>query len=116
MSRAPTQCRGRTGETINAVGSKRLIGVHDKLRLRALACTGLFAALLLAAACVSKPVPQSASGGKPVKAPMELSPSGSIPAEKPAVGDFGLDLSAMDPSVKAGDDFYGYANGRWYRS
>lgn len=32
---------------------------------------------------------------------------------KPQLGDFGVDLSAMDTSVKPGDDFYKYINGKW---
>ena len=34
-------------------------------------------------------------------------------AEHAAIGAFGLDLSGGDPSIKPGDDFYTYANGRW---
>ena len=32
---------------------------------------------------------------------------------KAAVGDFGLDLATLQPSVRPGDDFYSYANGKW---
>lgn len=32
---------------------------------------------------------------------------------RPQYGDFGLDLSARDKSVKPGDDFYRYATGHW---
>ena len=32
---------------------------------------------------------------------------------KAAVGSFGVDLAAMDTSIKPGDDFYGYVNGVW---
>src|SRR5262249_43355922 len=35
---------------------------------------------------------------------------------KPTIGDFGLDLSARNPQVKPGDDFFAYANGGWYDS
>src|SRR5215470_14427380 len=38
------------------------------------------------------------------------------PAVKPgkaAIGDFGIDLGAGKKSVKAGDDFFAYANGTW---
>ncbi|MFL6846019.1 MAG: M13 family metallopeptidase [Allosphingosinicella sp.] len=34
-------------------------------------------------------------------------------ASKPRYGDFGLDLSAMDRSVKPGDSFWHYVNGNW---
>ncbi len=32
---------------------------------------------------------------------------------KAAIGTFGIDLAAMDTSVKPGDDFYRYVNGKW---
>jgi endothelin-converting enzyme/putative endopeptidase len=32
---------------------------------------------------------------------------------KPAFGSFGVDLAQMDRSVKPGDDFYKYVNGKW---
>ena len=32
---------------------------------------------------------------------------------KAAIGTFGIDTAAMDPSVKPGDDFYRYVNGAW---
>ena len=35
---------------------------------------------------------------------------------KPTFGSFGIDLTAMDTSVKPGDDFYRYVNGRWVSS
>ena len=31
-----------------------------------------------------------------------------------AIGNFGVDLSTLKPSVKPGDDFFAYANGTWY--
>src|SRR4051812_24135480 len=34
-------------------------------------------------------------------------------ADKPLVGDWGYDSSAMDSSVKPGDDFFAYVNGAW---
>src|SRR3974390_3416115 len=37
-------------------------------------------------------------------------PAAAGPAQ---IGSFGLDLSGGDPSVKPGDDFARYANGRW---
>ena len=38
------------------------------------------------------------------------------PAARAAIGDFGVDLSAGDRSVRPGDDFFAYANGTWYTS
>jgi putative endopeptidase len=42
-------------------------------------------------------------------------PAGAPPVAKPAFGTFGLDLSAGNPHVKPGDDFFAYANGAWYQ-
>jgi putative endopeptidase len=39
----------------------------------------------------------------------------AIAAGKPQFGTFGLDTTAMDLSVKPGDDFYDYANGAWQK-
>ena len=36
--------------------------------------------------------------------------------DKPAIGDFGLDLTAGNAAVKPGDDFFSYASGTWYKS
>lgn len=35
---------------------------------------------------------------------------------KPELGSFGVDLAAMDKSVKPGDDFFMYAGGTWYKN
>jgi endothelin-converting enzyme/putative endopeptidase len=39
----------------------------------------------------------------------------SIGAAKPVYGDWGYNASAMDSSVKPGDDFFDYVNGAWYK-
>src|SRR3982751_3500994 len=41
------------------------------------------------------------------------SPALSAPANKPVFGDWGYDASAMDNSIKPGDDFFAYVNGSW---
>src|SRR5688572_7545434 len=46
-----------------------------------------------------------ACGGEQAAAPPE--------SPKPTFGTFGIDLAAMDTSVKPGDDFYRYVNGKW---
>ncbi|MBV8853002.1 MAG: hypothetical protein JOY91_06360, partial [Sinobacteraceae bacterium] len=40
----------------------------------------------------------------------------AAPHPRAAIGDFGIDLSAGNPAVKPGDDFFAYASGRWYDS
>src|SRR4051794_30172980 len=37
----------------------------------------------------------------------------TVGAAKPIYGSWGYDATAMDPSVKPGDDFFGYVNGAW---
>ncbi|HEY5083158.1 MAG TPA: hypothetical protein VII48_01445, partial [Rhizomicrobium sp.] len=37
-------------------------------------------------------------------------------ADKPQFGQFGVDLSAMDKSVKPGDNFFSYTNGNWLKT
>ncbi|CCQ10358.1 Peptidase, M13 family [Pseudoalteromonas luteoviolacea B = ATCC 29581] len=38
------------------------------------------------------------------------------PAAKAELGNFGIDLTARDESVKPGDDFFMYASGTWYKN
>jgi endothelin-converting enzyme/putative endopeptidase len=51
----------------------------------------------------------SGCGNEQAAAPTPESP-------KPTFGTFGIDLAAMDTSVKPGDDFYRYVNGKWVSS
>ena len=80
-------------------------------------------ALVALAACATKPLEE-----KPV--PVNAQPAASTAVStaatasatagepsapgKAAIGDFGLDLTAINRAVKPGDDFFGYANGAWY--
>jgi putative endopeptidase len=65
--------------------------------------------LLLLAGCSSKH-PEEKPAAPPAPAAV------SAPHPRAAVGEFGLDLAAGDPSVKAGDDFFFHANGHWYQT
>jgi putative endopeptidase len=40
----------------------------------------------------------------------------AAPAEHAAIGNWGIDLSAMDRSVKPGDNFFLYVNGAWLKN
>jgi len=39
----------------------------------------------------------------------------SLGAAKPVYGDWGYDRTAMDSSVKPGDDFFAFVNGAWFK-
>src|SRR5580698_1670956 len=77
------------------------------------------AALLAVGTCVAQPVEE-----KPVSATStpaaRAAAAGTLPAappaqaNRPAIGDFGVDLAAGDPHVRPGDDFFAYASGTWY--
>jgi predicted metalloendopeptidase len=74
-------------------------------------------ALLALATCAARPIEEQQ---------VPVTTAGSVPADihlaaaslagKPVIGEFGLDLSAGDPHVKPGDDFFAYANGHWLAS
>jgi len=65
------------------------------------------AVLLSACATTAPPAPPVAEAPKPAPAPAA--------PQKPAaqVGTFGFDVSGMDTSVAAGDDFFRYGVGKW---
>jgi len=65
------------------------------MRLSSLACA---AVTILLVSCSKQPE-------KPAPAPVE-------PA-KPVYGTFGVDLAQMDTTVRPGDDFFKYVNGKW---
>ncbi|HKD52603.1 MAG TPA: M13 family metallopeptidase N-terminal domain-containing protein, partial [Steroidobacteraceae bacterium] len=78
-------------------------------------------ALLAVTVCTAKPVEEKPVSLSTVTAAVgadaTVTPGGSTAvASKPAIGDFGLDLTAADHKVKPGDDFFSYANGSWYDS
>jgi len=70
---------------------------------RSILALALGAALSLGGCGGDKP---AASGGTPAKAPAEA-------AAKAQLGSFGFDVSGMDRSVAAGDNFFDFANGQW---
>lgn len=73
------------------------------IKISRLMATAALGALMLAA------VPAGAEEA-PATAPAAKS------AAKPELGTFGFDVSGMDKSVRAGDDFYAYANGTWAKN
>ena len=45
-----------------------------------------------------------------------LAASDTPPTAKPELGTWGVDLTAMDHSVKPGDDFFMFVNGNWMKT
>jgi putative endopeptidase len=69
-------------------------------------------ACLVAAGCGGTPVQPAAAPSAPAAASAPVATA----APKPAIGEFGLDLTGKDTSVRPGDDFYRYAGGNWLRT
>src|SRR5690349_18095010 len=72
------------------------------------------ATLAAVSACNSAPVQEKPVSASPQSPPAQVAPAS--PAHKAEIGDFGLDLTAMNPAVRPGNDFYAYANGKWLDS
>src|SRR5258706_13006531 len=68
--------------------------------------------ILLAAAAVTALSATSALGATARK-PAAEPPAPAADLVSPKYGAWGFDTSGMDPAVKPGDDFFGYANGKW---
>ena len=65
------------------------------------------------AGCAAQSVPPAEIASAVVESAPEAP---AAPAPKPGIGTFGFDTAGMNPSVKPGDDFYGFANGAWAKS
>ena len=77
----------------------------------------MVAAIVAVTACSSQTA-QEKSVSTTVARETAGAPSSEPPAlrSKAAIGAFGLDLTAGNPAVRPGDDFFAYASGRWYDS
>ena len=84
-------------------------------RMGALApATTVLVSLVAVAACSSKPAQETpVSVTRSAPAAGAPAPADAKPAARAAIGAFGLDLTAMKPGVKPGEDFFDYANGKW---
>src|SRR5215472_4201164 len=68
------------------------------------------AALAAVTACAAESSKAPPVAAEPAAAP----PPAAASVAKPALGAFGVDLSAGNSAVRPGDDFFAYANGGWY--
>ncbi len=64
------------------------------------------------AACGAEDQSASSSQSSTADAPATSQSEISAPTT-PELGSFGVDLSSRDLTIKPGDDFFRYANGRW---
>lgn len=69
----------------------------------------VFAAGTALAACATRPADVPPPPTEEPAPPAAEAP----PAPKPEYGTYGFDSSGMNTSVRAGDDFFGYASGTW---
>ena len=69
----------------------------------------VFAASTALAACATRPADVPPPPTEEPAPPAAKAP----PAPKPEYGTYGFDSSGMNTSVRAGDDFFGYASGTW---
>ncbi|MDB5464742.1 MAG: peptidase family protein [Phenylobacterium sp.] len=76
--------------------------------------------ILLAAAAVAAlgvtpalGAPKAHKGATAATPPAAEAPVAAADLASPKYGTWGFDTSGMDPSVKPGDDFFAYANGKW---
>jgi putative endopeptidase len=83
-----------------------MIQLRRNALLGACALAALAAVPALSAAQPAKPA-------KPDAAFVNDPPVAAADLAMPKYGTWGFDTSGMDPSVKPGDDFYAYANGKW---
>jgi putative endopeptidase len=69
----------------------------------------VLAASTALAGCVTPPADVPPPPAETVEVPAAEAP----PAPKPEYGSYGFDAAGMNPNVRAGDDFFGYASGTW---
>ncbi|MDP6653558.1 MAG: M13 family metallopeptidase N-terminal domain-containing protein [Gammaproteobacteria bacterium] len=74
----------------------------------------VLSACALLVACGSEE--SSAQSAAPETQEVAATTTESAAAAGPELGSFGVDLSYQDPSVRAGDDFFRFAHGKWLDS
>ena len=75
--------------------------------------TGISRKLLLSTAAAVLVFGPGASLAQPKAATTAAGAPAAVSLASPKYGTWGFDKSGMDPSVKPGDDFFKYANGKW---
>jgi putative endopeptidase len=75
--------------------------------------TGISRKLLLSTAAAVLLLAPGAGLAQPKAATTAATAPAAVSLASPKYGTWGFDKSGMDPSVKPGDDFFKYANGKW---
>ncbi|HEU4411259.1 MAG TPA: M13 family metallopeptidase [Polyangiaceae bacterium] len=78
------------------------------------AALALACAAGLLAGCAA-PAPPERAPARAIASPASAPAPAAARGRRPLYGSFGVDTAGMDPSVKPGDDFYRYVNGRWHQ-
>ena len=76
---------------------------------------GVYASALITA-CASSAPAEKADAPATTPAAATTPPPAPPATPRPVYGSFGMDTPGMDTSVKPGDDFYRYVNGKWLDS
>ena len=76
----------------------------------------------ISAAALALSLPATAQADTPAQPPAPAPAPASADSAKPAAtpqmdfGTWGFDPATLDPSVKPGDDFFAYVNGKWVKA
>ena len=91
-----------------------MTAARRNILLTAAALAALSAGAALSAPDTHKPVgPKSAAHRVTTQRAAAEAPVAAADLASPKYGTWGFDVSGMDTSVKPGDDFFNYANGKW---
>jgi putative endopeptidase len=90
-----------------------MIPLRRNILLAAVAVAALGVSPALSAPKAAKATRTTTEGAAPAMAGTGEAPVAAADVANPKYGTWGFDTSGMDTSIKPGDDFFGYANGKW---
>ncbi|HEV7384617.1 MAG TPA: peptidase M13, partial [Phenylobacterium sp.] len=90
-----------------------MIPLRRNILLAAVAVAALGVGPALSAPKAAKATRTTTQAAAPAMAGMGEAPVAAADVANPKYGTWGFDTSGMDTSIKPGDDFFGYANGKW---
>jgi putative endopeptidase len=90
-----------------------MIPLRRNILLAAVAVAALGVSPALGAPKAAKATRTTTQAAAPAMVGAGEAPVAAADVANPKYGTWGFDTSGMDTSIKPGDDFFGYANGRW---